>query len=378
MSSAATLRSDRPNERDAAATWTGVALRDPASPSDAPASAADRRDIQRTNSSGLGQIAGSTTWRLAVLVRTDEVWNRAQDAIDWCARTKPRAKAAMGALGEGLERRCSRRRRRRLVARLGPAFLVTIFVEDGVRIWWRWNEQMVYLTSVMRMRRAVGFACLVLSSVVQLVASALVLRPRHLGPSRVVPACISLIVFVVVQPALYGQSNDADFVCQSVTLIGGLLLLVWSENHHAWRVSSLVGVPLDLQGVGADRLQLAGRLGLTFLFFFQALCAENGGLHSVWCAPTVWSALLVALLLGLTLLVSVGFKTEPAALGLTALFGLSNIWMHPFWNVPERLADFYKYYFFHSLSIMGGLLLLSVHGPGGISVDERLREKKWL
>jgi uncharacterized membrane protein YphA (DoxX/SURF4 family) len=74
-------------------------------------------------------------------------------------------------------------------------------------------------------------------------------------------------------------------------------------------------------------------------------------------------------LLALAVMVCVGFKTEWSANVLTVVLGLMNIYMYPFWMVHERLMDYYKYYFFQTLSIMGGMLLLSLHGPGGLSLD---------
>ena len=54
---------------------------------------------------------------------------------------------------------------------------------------------------------------------------------------------------------------------------------------------------------------------------------------------------------------------------LAAVLLISSLWMYPFWAVHERLVDYYKYYFFQTLSVIGGLLLLTLHGPGGISLD---------
>ncbi len=58
-------------------------------------------------------------------------------------------------------------------------------------------------------------------------------------------------------------------MCRSITLAGGLLLLIWSENDKQRRNENM-GIPMDAEEVGADRLQLCGRLFLTFIFFFQA------------------------------------------------------------------------------------------------------------
>lgn len=67
--------------------------------------------------------------------------------------------------------------------------------------------------------------------------------------------------------------------------------------------------------------------------------------------------------------VCVGFRTEWSSLVLSVLLLLSALYMYPFWAVPERLFDYYKYYFFQTLSVIGGLMLLTLHGPGGISLD---------
>merc|ERR1719198_2602916 len=143
----------------------------------------------------------------------------------------------------------------------------------------------------------VGVPLLLISAFTQLLGSALVLRPSHIKPSRVKPACYMLLSFVVLQPFMYGQATDVDFMCRSTTLAGGLLLLIWSENDRQRRNEDM-GLPQDLQGSGADKLQLAGRLLLTFLFLFQALYAENGGLHGA-LSGRLLSVLGALLLLGL-------------------------------------------------------------------------------
>ena len=51
-------------------------------------------------------------------------------------------------------------------------------------------------------------------------------------------------------------------------LVLGLLLLIWNENERQRRSEDVV--LQGLEGQGADRLQLSGRLALTSLFFFQA------------------------------------------------------------------------------------------------------------
>lgn len=67
-------------------------------------------------------------------------------------------------------------------------------------------------------------------------------------------------------------------MCRSVTLAGGLLLLIWSENDKQQR-SEDIGLPRAVEGASADRLQLSGRLLLCSLFFFQASGGPSGRGH---------------------------------------------------------------------------------------------------
>jgi len=268
-----------------------------------------------------------------------------------------------------LETTLSRKRRQAILGVAGPLLLCITFIEDGLRVPLRWTEQVYYMTNVMKLNRLLGIVLLVLSAATQLGSSALVLRPQSIKPSRVKPACYALLAFVAVQPFMYGQAADVDFMCRSLTLAGGLLLLIWSENDRQRRTED-IGLPQGLQGPGADRLQLSGRLLLTFLFFFQALWSENGGLHEIFTRPRFFNVASALLLLGLAGLVCAGFKTEWSAVLLAVVLGISNVYMYPFWSVHERLKDFYRYYFFQTLSIIGGLMLLALHGPGGISLDK--------
>jgi len=268
-----------------------------------------------------------------------------------------------------LERVWTKRARKQYLSLAGPFLLCLTFIEDGLRIFLRWGEQYHYMTGRMGFGPFIGTFILLCSAAVQLGGSALIVRPATFRPSRVKPASYALLGFTVLQPFMYGQATDLDFMCRSITLAGGFLLLIWAENEKRQLMEDR-GLPMQGEtGPGADRLQLSGRLLLTFIFFFQAIRGEQGGLHSVVAAPGFFNIVSSLFLLSLAVMVCIGFKTEWSAIVLTVVLGLSNMWMYPFWSVHERLKDYYKYYFFQTLSVMGGLLLLSLHGPGGLSLD---------
>jgi len=97
-------------------------------------------------------------------------------------------------------------------------------------------------------------------------------------------------------------------------------------------------------------------------------------MHRLWTAPSLFGLISFVVLAGLAGMVCAGFKTEWSALLLCGILFLSNLYMYPFWSIREGLRDFYRYYFFQTLSIIGGLMLLALHGPGGISLDKGMKK----
>ncbi|CAK15090.1 DoxX family protein [Pseudomonas entomophila] len=88
-------------------------------------------------------------------------------------------------------------------------------------------------------------------------------------------------------------------------------------------------------------------------------------------APMLVASIAVIMEFLVAILLILGFYTRPLAL-LFALFVLGTALLgHPFWNMvdPERSANLTQ--FLKNLSIIGGLLVLAVSGPGRFSLDRR-------
>ncbi|GAB7526474.1 DoxX family protein [Paraburkholderia sp. 2C] len=88
-------------------------------------------------------------------------------------------------------------------------------------------------------------------------------------------------------------------------------------------------------------------------------------------APSVAAAIAVVMELGVGVLLAVGLLTRPLAL-LLALYTLGTALIgHHFWTQTgmEQYANMVNFY--KNISIIGGLLLLAVTGPGKYSFDRR-------
>lgn len=87
--------------------------------------------------------------------------------------------------------------------------------------------------------------------------------------------------------------------------------------------------------------------------------------------PQLAAAIAVVVELGVGLAIAVGFWTKPLAVVMAVYTVIAGLIGHHYWTLSgmQRVGAMINFY--KNLSIAGGLLLLSITGPGRYSIDER-------
>jgi len=81
----------------------------------------------------------------------------------------------------------------------------------------------------------------------------------------------------------------------------------------------------------------------------------------------------------LMFLVITGFKARQASLLLALWLLFINFNLNAWWKLPKEspYKEFAKFDFFQTFSVIGGLLLIFVHGPGNYSIDALTKKDTW-
>jgi len=237
--------------------------------------------------------------------------------------------------------------------------LISTFLEDGLRMYFQWNEQRDYMDASWGCGYFLATMFVLINLIGQLGGCIMVL-----WRFKVDIACAILFSIVVLQTIAYSILWDFQFLMRNLALIGALLLVLAESRVEA--KSILAGVPSLGDNKPKTYLQLTGRVLLVFMFV-TLLRMELSIMQII--QNVVGSVLMV--------LVTIGFKTKLSALILVLWLNILNFYFNAWWSVPayKPMRDFLKYDFFQTLSVIGGLLMVVSLGPGGVSMDEH--KKKW-
>jgi uncharacterized membrane protein YphA (DoxX/SURF4 family) len=237
--------------------------------------------------------------------------------------------------------------------------LIATFLEDGVRMLVQWSEQCEYMDITWGCGKILCTIFVLFNLIGELGGCVMIM-----GRFRVTFACGVLFFIVVLQTSAYRVLGDLKITIRNFALIGALLLVLAESRLE--RKSLLAGLPSGGYKKTRDYLQLFGRGFVSFMFITL--------LRSDLCFAKILQDTLSSTLM---VLVIIGYKTQLSALTLVVLLGALNFYHNAWWNISsyEPHRDMLKYDFFQTLSVIGGLLMIVVVGPGGVLMDKQ--KKMW-
>eukprot|EP00088_Acartia_fossae_P010136 TRINITY_DN14_c0_g1_i3.p1 TRINITY_DN14_c0_g1~~TRINITY_DN14_c0_g1_i3.p1 ORF type:complete len:278 (-),score=56.14 TRINITY_DN14_c0_g1_i3:223-1056(-) len=249
---------------------------------------------------------------------------------------------------------------RRVLPTLARFCLISTFLDDGIRMWVQWSGQQEYMQSSWNCGVAAAFLFVLVNLIVQLVGVGMILMRV-----KVDLATYMLFFVVLEQTIAYRLIHYLPFLFRNLALMSGLFLIL-AESRTETK-SLMAGLPrLEEDNKARNYLQLAGRAMLPFMF----LTLIKLSLSTSLVIQNIVGGILMAL-------VTVGYKTKTSAMVLVTWLNFLNLYMHPWWTVPadSHTRDLWKFDFFQTLSVIGGLLMVIHLGPGHLSLDESKKKR---
>lgn len=119
---------------------------------------------------------------------------------------------------------------------------------------------------------------------------------------------------------------------------------------------------------------LVGRILLALIFLWSGISKVMGfrGVAAMMAArmphATLWLAVAIVVEIAGALMIILGWGARLAGWILFLYLIPVTLVFHAFWQAPPAMAYDQMIHFWKNISIMGGLLMVAAHGPGGLSV----------
>jgi len=244
-----------------------------------------------------------------------------------------------------------------ILPHLGRLCLCSTFLEDGIRMWSQWGEQRDYIDTTWGCGWFIAVIFVMINLVGQIGASVLILARK-----QVLPCCYALFGIIALQTVAYSILWDLKFLARSLSLLGAVLLLLADNQKDASNVFTSVPMFDDPSKSRKSYLILSGRILLVLMFLSL--------LHFTMAPLDIIRNLVGIVLISL---VTIGFRTKLTSVVMVIWLLMLNLMANDFWRHRSAsiMYDFKKYDFFQTMTVIGGLLILVVIGPGGLSYDQR-------
>lgn len=240
---------------------------------------------------------------------------------------------------------------------MGRLCLCATFIEDGIRMITQWGEQRDYIDSTWGCGWFLAVMFVLINLFGQIGSSVLILSRKH-----VQPACYALFGIIFLQTVAYSILWDIKFLARSLSLCGAVLLLLAENQKSGGNVFAQNIMFDDANQKNKNYMLLSGRL-LLVLMFLSLMHLKFSPLE------------LIRNIIGLALIsmITIGFKTKLMSVVMVLWLMGMNLVFNDFWRhrTASIMYDFKKYDFFQTMTVIGGLLILVLIGPGGLSYDER-------
>ena len=268
----------------------------------------------------------------------------------------------LNALSRHLDERVNLKSVHRRLQAVAKVLIVTTFFEDALRVLLTFSVQQNSMRIAGWRSPALHTGLPVFSFVVQMGGALLVALPGKSTRPAQFGVCV-LLSWCCFHPVMYSQYTNWEFVLETLTIMGGLLILLSHcmlvEVSAAARAApsvkpgdkgtilprimpaKAVGISPNVEGADAQRahaVAAVGRLLIVSVFLYYAFVKVHGyakrvgqSVQAYDLATPAAEGLMIVALLYLCSLVIIGIQSRWVALLLALLMAVSACWMHPFW-----------------------------------------------